>query len=737
VWPSLLTLAMPQLFEDVNECVEEALRRVGRRIVLALPLGLGKPVAIANEFWRRALRDPQLDLTIVTALSLRRPAPSGDLQQRFARPLIDRVFGDYEDLEYVRAERAGAVPDNVRIIEFFLEPGAALQSSHAQQHYLCANYTHVAREIVRRGVNVIAQLVATRGGPGGERRFSLGSNPDVTLDLLARLRSGEQTSTPPVVLGQIHPDLPFMPGHAEVPPRTFDLVLEHPRYAQTLYCPPNPSLATVDHAIGLNASALIRDGGTLQIGIGELGDSVCYALLLRHQQNAAWRQALADVGTERFATAVDSAGGRTPFGDGLFASTEMFVDQMLDLYRAGILRRRVYGSLALSRLIARGELAERFDGRVLDDLPTAGIGPVLDAATFAELQHFGIFRGECRFERGRICAPGGEWIVADLADAASRRRLAEDCLGRELRNGVLLQAGFFLGPRGFYAALRDMPERELLQFEMRGVEYVNQLYGEDHALRVLQRQHARFVNTTMMVTGLGAAVSDALDSGRVVSGVGGQYNFVAMAHALEDGRSVMCVRATRTREGETRSNVVWNYAHTTIPRHLRDLVVTEYGIADLRGRTDAECAAALIAIADSRFQSRLIADARRAGKLPASFALNAAFQQNTPERLERALLSHRRAGLFSEYPFGTDLSALEIDLARALRRLAEDTATRSGRARAVAQAAVQSLAGGRRRHTDFEAAALARLGLAAPASWSERIQGALVLSALRRTAQTN
>ena len=70
-------------FDDVGECVDAMLRRVGRRVVLAVPLGLGKPVALVDEFWRRALRDPGLDLTIVT----RQPGKEIDQllrQERFA-----------------------------------------------------------------------------------------------------------------------------------------------------------------------------------------------------------------------------------------------------------------------------------------------------------------------------------------------------------------------------------------------------------------------------------------------------------------------------------------------------------------------------------------------------------------------------------------------------------------------------------------------------------------------------
>ncbi len=161
-----------------------------------------------------------------------------------------------------------------------------------------------------------------------------------------------------------------------------------------------------------------------------------------------------------------------------------------------------------------------------------------------------------------------------------------------------MQAGFLLGPRSFYSALCALPESERRLFDMRGVGYINQLYGEDQALRIAQRSHARFVNTSMMLTTLGAAISDGLADGRVVSGVGGQYNFVSMAHALPGARSVLCARSTRLKDGQLGSNIVTSYAHTTIPRHLRDIAITEYGIADLRGRTDAECIAAMLNLAD-------------------------------------------------------------------------------------------------------------------------------------------
>ena len=93
-----------------------------------------------------------------------------------------------------------------------------------------------------------------------------------------------------------------------------------------------------------------------------------------------------------------------------------------------------------------------------------------------------------------------------------------------------------------------------------------------------------------MATLMGAVISDGLENGQVVSGVGGQYNFVAQAFALHGARSILTVEATR--QAGVESNIRWSYGHETIPRHLRDIIVTEYGVADLRGKSDADVIAA-------------------------------------------------------------------------------------------------------------------------------------------------
>ena len=49
-----------------------------------------------------------------------------------------------------------------------------------------------------------------------------------------------------------------------------------------------------------------------------------------------------------------------------------------------------------------------------------------------------------------------------------------------------------------------------------------------------------------------------------------------------------------------------SYGHTTIPRHLRDIVVTEYGVADLRDKTDEDVIKQMLSVADSHFRFSLI-----------------------------------------------------------------------------------------------------------------------------------
>jgi acyl-CoA hydrolase len=677
---------MPRVFDDVAECVESTLGRVGPHIVLALPLGIGKPNPLVNEFYRRARRDPSISLELFTALSLSEPRWHDELERRFLEPLVERLFGDTIPLDYVRDLHGGNVPDNVQIVEFFLDPGALLNVAHSQRHYVSSNYTHVARDVAARGVNVIGQLVAKRS-VDGHAEYSLGSNPDVTVDLLRLLAPERRRGREVVVIGEVNRQMPFMLGPAAVSADAFDFLIEHPRYDYELFSPPNRPLSTVDHAIGLYGARLVRDGGTLQLGIGELGDAVVYGLQLRHQQNKEFREILHGLNAvERFGATLDSVGGEAPFEAGLYGCTEMLVDGFLELYRSGVLRRRVYDDVRIQRLLNAGKLTERIDEEFLAALAEEDFANPLTADEFALLRDIGVFRSDCSYANGRIENAEGESAAALLDTPAARAKLLALCTGRRLTGGILLHGGFFLGPRGFYAALRDLPETDRRQFSMCGVSFVNQLEGSDQELKIAQRRHGRFINSSMMMTLLGAAVSDGLADGRVVSGVGGQYNFVAMAHSLPEARSILALRSTREAQSALSSNIIWNYGNTTIPRHLRDIVVTEYGVADLRGLSDQDVIAALLNVADSRFQESLMRQARAAGKLKADYRIPDIHRNNTPRALEERFMLARARGLFSEFPFGTDFTREEIVLLKAMASLKKRTGGRWLRLKTLAGA---------------------------------------------------
>jgi Acetyl-CoA hydrolase/transferase C-terminal domain len=613
----------PEQFTDPDRLADAIIARVGKTIVLGLPLGIGKANHVANALYARAAADPSINLRIFTALTLERPHPSQDLERRFIEPVTERLFAGYPELAYALPQRTGRLPPNIEVNEFFFLAGSRLHSSSAQQSYIAANYTHALRYVLARDINVYAHLVGKRELDGATR-YSLSSNTDLAVDLLALRRTA---AVKVVTVAQANPEMPFMPGDADVAATDFDFVLDTPETSFPLFAPPRDPVDLTEYAAGLNITLLVPDGGTLQLGIGALGDAVAQALILRHRHGAAFAR-IVDRHVTRFPPIAREQG---PFTTGLYGCSEMFVEGFLDLIRAGIVKREV--------------------------------------------------------------------------------------------GGALLHAGFFIGSRAFYQALRKMPPHELDKLQMKAIAFVNELYaGEEEKRRA--RVKARFINTAMMVTLLGAVVSDTLAGGKVVSGVGGQYNFVAQAFALPDARSIIMLRATRTVGGRTSSNIVWEYAETTIPRHLRDIVVTEYGIADLRGKTDRDTIAAMLSITDARFQDELLRQAKDAGKIEAGFTLPPGWRSNTPDAIAKALAPARADGHLPLFPFGTDFTETEQMLIPALQLL---------RAASPFAAAALALRGWRAREVPEIRACLKRMRLDQPRRAADHISALVLRGALDQT----
>jgi hypothetical protein len=617
---------MPKLFSDPEAIAEDIIRDVGTDLVVGLPLGLGKANHIVNALYARASADRAINLTLFSALTLEKPKPASLLERRFIAPVIERLFGGYPDLAYADALHAGALPPNIKVIEFFFLAGRWLHVPFAQQHYISANYTHASSYLLARGLNVVTQLVAKRV-VDGVARYSLSCNTDTTLDIL-RARSEGRASFK--LVGQVNSELPFMPGAGDLPAEQFSAVLDSPATDFPLFAPPSEPITDAKYAIGLHAAGLVRDGGTLQIGIGQVGDALAQGLIVRHRDNARFHDIMKRLspGSEQ-----PSALETGSFEKGLYGVSEMLFEAFLGLIDAGILTREV--------------------------------------------------------------------------------------------DGVVLHGAFFLGPKSFYRALREMTASQIAKIQMMPVSFTNELYG-DEDLKRRARVDARFVNNAMMATLMGAVISDGLENGQVVSGVGGQYNFVAQAFALAGARSILTVEATRQAGTKPQSNIRWSYGHETIPRHLRDVIVTEYGVADIRGKSDADVIAAMLAVTDSRFQGELARQAKEAGKLPKTFEISPAHRENFSERIASALKPAREAGLLPSFPFGSDFTDTEQRLIPALQLLQD------------AQRMPQRLPGllwqGFVRTPDAaDSECLARLGLDKPATFSERAYRALVSAALARS----
>ncbi len=119
------------------------------------------------------------------------------------------------------------------------------------------------------------------------------------------------------------------------------------------------------------------------------------------------------------------------------------------------------------------------------------------------------------------------------------------------------------------------------------------------------------INGALAVDLAGQAVADTL-AGAQFSGIGGHEDFVASSGLELEDRSLICLRSSTLVGGVRLSRIASQFPAGTIvttPRHQLDVVVTEYGVAELRGRTVRERARALAAVAHPEFRDQLQADA--------------------------------------------------------------------------------------------------------------------------------
>ncbi len=170
----------------------------------------------------------------------------------------------------------------------------------------------------------------------------------------------------------------------------------------------------------------------------------------------------------------------------------------------------------------------------------------------------------------------------------------------KVRNTGKLVAAFMMGTRRLYDFVDDNP-----MVEMRAVDFTN----DTHVIRSFR--HMTAVNSGIEVDLTGQVVADSIGH-RMYSGVGGQMDFIRGAALAPDGRAIIALPATAGRDGSV-SRITPALKEgagvVTTRAHVRT-VVTEYGVAELWGKSLRERAKALIAIAHPDHREWLAREAR-------------------------------------------------------------------------------------------------------------------------------
>ncbi len=182
---------------------------------------------------------------------------------------------------------------------------------------------------------------------------------------------------------------------------------------------------------------------------------------------------------------------------------------------------------------------------------------------------------------------------------------------KKLNQGKVVYT-FALGSKAMYDTIdgNDL-------FEAHAVDYTNLPHI------IMQNDKVVSINNTTQVDLQGQAASES-DGHRHLTGTGGQLQFVRGAYASKGGKSFMLLSSTYERKGQRKSRIVLDLTPgniVTTPRSDIMYVVTEYGMVNLKGKSTAERARALIGLAHPDFREGLERDAREAGLLPRWFAM--------------------------------------------------------------------------------------------------------------------
>jgi len=202
-----------------------------------------------------------------------------------------------------------------------------------------------------------------------------------------------------------------------------------------------------------------------------------------------------------------------------------------------------------------------------------------------------------------------EMMTDGMADLYKTGRITG---ARKTLNPGKIVYTFALGSRDLYATLDRNHDMHCCP-----VDYTN----PPHV--IMQNDHVISINNTTQVDLQGQVASES-DGHRHLSGTGGQLQFVRGAYASKGGKSFICLSSTYDKRGERRSRIVLNLTQgnvVTTPRSDVMFVVTEYGMVNLKGKSVAERAKALVGIAHPDFREGLERQAYEHRLIPRGLSL--------------------------------------------------------------------------------------------------------------------
>lgn len=171
-------------------------------------------------------------------------------------------------------------------------------------------------------------------------------------------------------------------------------------------------------------------------------------------------------------------------------------------------------------------------------------------------------------------------------------------------------SGFVLGTKRLYKYIDDNPI-----FELHPTEYVNDPFV------IAQNDRMVSINSAIEVDLTGQVCADSIGY-TFYSGVGGQVDFVRGAARSKDGQTFIALPSTA--KNDTMSRIVPHLkegAGVTTSRNDVHCIVTEYGVADLYGRSISERVRALVNIAHPNFREELLAFAHAQHYIGRSYSL--------------------------------------------------------------------------------------------------------------------